>query len=164
MLWLTTPTRLPNPGRPPHGGQFTSRSGGFDIGRNCPAHSFAYVGLDNAKPGPGVIEAIDTCDLIIIPPSNPCRFGGHDLADSWHPGSHRGGTRTRRWYFHRSSRGRPCVAWRMHACEPSTSPPQPPVSPATTAHVEPSYRSAHPAVASWMPGLLILPMRLPFRY
>lgn len=36
-----------------------------------PAHSFAYVGLDNAKPGPGVIEAIDTCDLIIIPPSNP---------------------------------------------------------------------------------------------
>lgn len=35
------------------------------------AHSFAYVGLSEAKAGPGVLEAIDAADLIIIPPSNP---------------------------------------------------------------------------------------------
>lgn len=36
-----------------------------------PAHDFVYVGKDQAKPAPGVIEAITNADLIILPPSNP---------------------------------------------------------------------------------------------
>ncbi|CAB4664174.1 unannotated protein [freshwater metagenome] len=36
-----------------------------------PAHSFAIIGIENAKPAPGVLEAIENADLIIFPPSNP---------------------------------------------------------------------------------------------
>jgi LPPG:FO 2-phospho-L-lactate transferase len=36
-----------------------------------PAHSFAYIGMDDAKPAPGVLEAIMECDLVVLPPSNP---------------------------------------------------------------------------------------------
>jgi LPPG:FO 2-phospho-L-lactate transferase len=36
-----------------------------------PAHDFVYVGKDQAKPAPGVIEAITNADLVILPPSNP---------------------------------------------------------------------------------------------
>jgi LPPG:FO 2-phospho-L-lactate transferase len=36
-----------------------------------PAHSFVMVGIDSAKPGPDVIDAIATADLVILPPSNP---------------------------------------------------------------------------------------------
>lgn len=36
-----------------------------------PAHSFAYIGMDDAKPAPGVLEAITQCDLVVLPPSNP---------------------------------------------------------------------------------------------
>ena len=35
------------------------------------AHSFAIIGIDTAKPAPGVLEAIENADLIIFPPSNP---------------------------------------------------------------------------------------------
>lgn len=37
----------------------------------CPAEQLAFVGLDAATPGPGVIEAIGGADLVILPPSNP---------------------------------------------------------------------------------------------
>ena len=36
-----------------------------------PAHSFAIIGIDTAKPAPGVLDAIENADLIIFPPSNP---------------------------------------------------------------------------------------------
>ncbi|MFA7324027.1 MAG: 2-phospho-L-lactate transferase [Candidatus Nanopelagicales bacterium] len=35
------------------------------------AHAFVMVGIDEAKPAPGVIEAILGADLVILPPSNP---------------------------------------------------------------------------------------------
>lgn len=45
-----------------------------------PAHSFVQIGLDEAKPAPGVLEAIDTADLVVVPPSNPVVSIGTILA------------------------------------------------------------------------------------
>lgn len=36
-----------------------------------PAHDFVYVGKDQARPAPGVLDAITDADLVILPPSNP---------------------------------------------------------------------------------------------
>jgi LPPG:FO 2-phospho-L-lactate transferase len=36
-----------------------------------PAESVVVIGLDDSKPGPGVVDAITDADLMIIPPSNP---------------------------------------------------------------------------------------------
>ena len=36
-----------------------------------PAHGFRVVGIDEARPAPGVLEAIEGADLICFPPSNP---------------------------------------------------------------------------------------------
>jgi len=36
-----------------------------------PAEAVVVVGLEDSKPGPGVIEAITETDLVIVPPSNP---------------------------------------------------------------------------------------------
>jgi LPPG:FO 2-phospho-L-lactate transferase len=38
---------------------------------SIPAQSFALVGVDTAKPAPGVLEAIEQADVVILPPSNP---------------------------------------------------------------------------------------------
>ncbi|MCU1692826.1 MAG: domain protein containing protein [Frankiales bacterium] len=35
------------------------------------AHAFAYVGAETAQPAPGVLEAIEQADLVVLPPSNP---------------------------------------------------------------------------------------------
>lgn len=35
------------------------------------AHAIVLVGADDAKPGPGVVEAIEDTDVVIMPPSNP---------------------------------------------------------------------------------------------
>ncbi|GGK85908.1 2-phospho-L-lactate transferase [Mangrovihabitans endophyticus] len=36
-----------------------------------PTHRFVFVGADAAKPAPGVIEAIEGADVVLIAPSNP---------------------------------------------------------------------------------------------
>jgi LPPG:FO 2-phospho-L-lactate transferase len=36
-----------------------------------PAQRIAAVGADHAKPAPGVLEAIEAADVVILPPSNP---------------------------------------------------------------------------------------------
>ena len=36
-----------------------------------PAHDFVLVGVDDAVPAPGVIEAIRDADVVLLPPSNP---------------------------------------------------------------------------------------------
>jgi LPPG:FO 2-phospho-L-lactate transferase len=36
-----------------------------------PAEAVVVVGLDEATPGPGVIDAITDADLVVLPPSNP---------------------------------------------------------------------------------------------
>jgi LPPG:FO 2-phospho-L-lactate transferase len=36
-----------------------------------PAHDFVLVGRDDARPAPGVLEAISGADVVLLPPSNP---------------------------------------------------------------------------------------------
>jgi LPPG:FO 2-phospho-L-lactate transferase len=38
---------------------------------SVPARRFAAVGMDRAEPAPGVLEAIRTADVVLLPPSNP---------------------------------------------------------------------------------------------
>ncbi|MEV4220002.1 2-phospho-L-lactate transferase [Nonomuraea sp. NPDC049725] len=38
---------------------------------SVPAESIALVGVESAKPAPGVLEAIADADVVILPPSNP---------------------------------------------------------------------------------------------
>jgi LPPG:FO 2-phospho-L-lactate transferase len=45
-----------------------------------PAHGFSIVGIDDAHPAPGVLEAINAADLVILPPSNPIVSIGTILA------------------------------------------------------------------------------------
>ncbi len=35
------------------------------------AHAVVPIGIEDAKPGPGVVEAITEADVVIVPPSNP---------------------------------------------------------------------------------------------
>ena len=49
-------------------------------GAQLPAHEFIQVGLDQAQPAPGVIDAIMNADLILLPPSNPVVSIGTILA------------------------------------------------------------------------------------
>jgi len=38
---------------------------------SVPAETVVFVGLDQATPGPGVLDAITGADLVVLPPSNP---------------------------------------------------------------------------------------------
>ncbi|MCW2608140.1 MAG: domain protein containing protein [Frankiales bacterium] len=38
---------------------------------SLPAQAFAYVGAETAQPAPGVLDAIEAADLVLLPPSNP---------------------------------------------------------------------------------------------
>lgn len=38
---------------------------------SLPAHSFALLGVESARPAPGVLEAITDADVVVLPPSNP---------------------------------------------------------------------------------------------
>jgi len=44
------------------------------------AVDFRYVGIDDSTPGPGVLEAIGSADVIVLPPSNPVVSIGPVLA------------------------------------------------------------------------------------
>jgi LPPG:FO 2-phospho-L-lactate transferase len=45
-----------------------------------PAERIVLVGVDSAKPGPGVLDAIATADVLLLPPSNPVVSIGPILA------------------------------------------------------------------------------------
>jgi LPPG:FO 2-phospho-L-lactate transferase len=45
-----------------------------------PARSIAAVGAEDSKPAPGVLEAIEAADLVLLPPSNPVVSVGTILA------------------------------------------------------------------------------------
>lgn len=47
---------------------------------SLPAHEFVIVGIDQARPAPGVLEAISHADVILLPPSNPVVSIGTILA------------------------------------------------------------------------------------
>jgi LPPG:FO 2-phospho-L-lactate transferase len=44
------------------------------------AHDVVAVGVEDAKPGPGVLEAIAAADVVLLPPSNPVVSIGTILA------------------------------------------------------------------------------------
>ena len=44
------------------------------------AHSFVALGIEDATPAPGVVEAIETADVVLLPPSNPVVSIGSILA------------------------------------------------------------------------------------
>lgn len=45
-----------------------------------PAHGFPLLGLDRARPAPGVLEALREADVVLLPPSNPVVSIGPVLA------------------------------------------------------------------------------------
>ncbi|MGH1563414.1 2-phospho-L-lactate transferase [Mumia sp. DW29H23] len=45
-----------------------------------PAHDVVMIGIDEAKPAPGVLEAIAEADVVLVPPSNPVVSVGPILA------------------------------------------------------------------------------------
>jgi LPPG:FO 2-phospho-L-lactate transferase len=45
-----------------------------------PTHSFAFIGADNATAGPGVVDAIESADVVFLAPSNPVVSIGAILA------------------------------------------------------------------------------------
>ncbi|WP_137724685.1 2-phospho-L-lactate transferase [Prescottella subtropica] len=45
-----------------------------------PTHSFAHIGAEQATPAPGVLEAIETADVVLLAPSNPVVSIGAILA------------------------------------------------------------------------------------
>ena len=45
-----------------------------------PAHAVVPIGIEEAKPGPGVLEAITETDVVLVPPSNPVVSVGTILA------------------------------------------------------------------------------------
>ena len=45
-----------------------------------PAESFPIIGIDDAKPAPGVLDAIAAADVLLFPPSNPVVSIGTILA------------------------------------------------------------------------------------
>jgi LPPG:FO 2-phospho-L-lactate transferase len=47
---------------------------------SLPAHEFVIVGIDDARPAPGVLDAIAAADVILLPPSNPVVSIGTILA------------------------------------------------------------------------------------
>ena len=47
-----------------------------------PTHSFAFIGEDDATAGPGVVEAIESADVVFLAPSNPVVSIGAILAIS----------------------------------------------------------------------------------
>jgi LPPG:FO 2-phospho-L-lactate transferase len=44
------------------------------------AHRFVFSGIDDARPAPGVLDAIETADVVVLPPSNPVVSIGAILA------------------------------------------------------------------------------------
>ncbi|MGH3444654.1 MAG: 2-phospho-L-lactate transferase [Nocardioidaceae bacterium] len=50
------------------------------LGAEVPARAVILVGIDAATPAPGVLEAITTADLLLVPPSNPVVSVGTILA------------------------------------------------------------------------------------
>lgn len=47
---------------------------------DIPTHSFAHIGAEEARPAPGVLEAIENADAVLIAPSNPVVSVGAILA------------------------------------------------------------------------------------
>ena len=99
---------------------------------SLPAHGFVLVGIDAAQPGPDVIEAIMSADVVLLPAQQPGRLDRHDPAgarDRGRRARHRGARRRR--LPHRRRRPGARHGRRLPAA-PSASRPRPPPSRCTT--------------------------------
>lgn len=96
------------------------------------AEAVVPVGAEQAKPAPGVLEAIAAADVIVFPPSNPVVSIGTILAV---PGIREAVAAAGAPVvgLSPSSGALPCAAWRTRCWPPSASSPRPPRSPCTTA-------------------------------
>ena len=110
----------------------TSRSGGSGTARRCEPAAFVQVGVDDARPAPGVAEAFAAADAVLLAPSNPVVSVGTILgvpglraALLATPGA---SPASRRSWAERS-----CAAWPTGACRPSASRSAPRASAGTTA-------------------------------
>ena len=85
-----------------------------------PAETVVFVGLDDATPGPGVIDAITDADLVVLPPSNPVVSVGTDPRRA--RGCARRWRRPRpRWSASPPSSAAPtCAAW-PSSCSPRSA-------------------------------------------
>ena len=81
-----------------------------------PTHSFAFVGADKATAAPGVAEAIETADVVLLAPSNPVVSIGAILAVPGIRGALRSTHGTRSSATPRSSAESRCAAWPTNAC------------------------------------------------
>ena len=96
------------------------------------ALAITRVGIEDARPAPGVVEAIDAAELDLVAPSNPVVSIGPILAVPGHP-RRRCGRRRRRWSGSPGSSAAPrCSAWPTGCCRPSASASMPPRSACTT--------------------------------
>ena len=91
-----------------------SRSGGSVTARPCRRTRSSRSALDDAKPAPGVLDAIAAADVVLIAPSNPVVSIGTILAV---PGVRDAVVDApRRWSGSpRSSAARRCAAWPTRA-------------------------------------------------
>ena len=103
-----------------------------------PAEAVLVVGLEDAAPAPGVLEAIAEADVVIVPPSNPVVSVGTILGVPGHPRgpARHAGTRGRP-LPHRRRRPRPGDG-RAAADLASASRCPPPAWPGTTAPARPT--------------------------
>ena len=67
---VETHIAVPDADSPAGAASCTSRSTGCGCAA-VPAEAVVVVGLDDATPGPGVVDAITDADLVVLPPSNP---------------------------------------------------------------------------------------------
>ncbi len=74
-----------------------------------PARAIEAVGAGQARPAPGVLEAINAADFVLLPPSNPVVSVGPDPVDTRH--RRRGQGADGESASPRSSAARRCAAW-----------------------------------------------------
>ena len=117
-----------------------------------PAQEIVSVGAQEAKPAPGVLEAIAAADVIVLPPSNPVVSIGTILGIPGIRDAIRAATR-RSSGSPRSSAAHRCAAWRTPACRRSEWRPAPRRSAGTTGPVA--------RVACWTVGSSTPPTRAP---
>ncbi len=101
---------------------------------SLPAHGFALVGIDSAQPGPDVVEAIMSADVVLFPPSNPVVSIGTILqvpgiADAVRSTRGTGGRRLP----HRRRRARARHGRRLPHRDRASRPPRAPSRPTTAA-------------------------------
>jgi LPPG:FO 2-phospho-L-lactate transferase len=112
--------------------------------------AITLVGMESARPAPGVIEAIQEADLILVAPSNPVVSIGPILAVPDLRG--RCGARPPRWWVSRGfSAAPPCWAWLTGCCPLSASMSMLPRSAYTMA---PGRVEAFWTPGQWIPSML----------